>query len=95
MAKEKKTPQRMCIGCHEMKNKKELVRIVKTPQGEIEVDITGKKAGRGAYICPNSQCLDKALKTKKVEKALQFSSLSSEHLEKIKRGWEDIVTSKS
>lgn len=94
MAKGKKIPQRMCIGCHEMKDKKELVRIVKTPQGEIEVDITGKKSGRGAYLCSNLACLQKAIKAKKLEKAFQCS-ITEENLEKIKRGWENIVATKS
>lgn len=94
MSKIKKFPQRMCIGCHEMKSKKELIRIVKTPQGEIEVDHTGKKSGRGAYLCPDLQCLQKGIKGKRIEKALQCS-IGSDELEKIKRGWENIVTSKS
>jgi len=94
MVKEKKVPQRMCIGCHEMKGKKELVRIVKTPEGGIEVDITGKKSGRGAYLCSDLACLQKAIKAKKIEKALQCS-ISEESLERIKRGWENIVTTKS
>lgn len=93
MTKVKKIPQRMCIGCHEMKAKKELIRIVKTPQGEIEVDVTGKKSGRGAYLCPSAECLQKAVKGKKIEKALQIS-LKQEDLENIKRGWENIATAK-
>jgi len=94
MIKMKKIPQRMCIGCHEMKAKKELVRIVKTPLSEIEVDLTGKKSGRGAYLCPAADCLQKAMKGKKIEKALQMS-LDKEKMEKIKEGWEEIVTAKS
>lgn len=93
MTKEKKIPQRMCIGCHEMKGKKELIRIVKTPHGEIEVDITSKKSGRGAYLCPQLNCLEKAIKAKRIEKALQCS-LNQEDLDKIKRGWEDIAINK-
>jgi len=93
MTKVKKVPQRMCIGCHKMKGKKELIRIVKTPQDEIEVDVTGKKSGRGAYLCASMECLQKAVKGKKLEKALQVS-IKQETLEKIKRGWESIVTGK-
>lgn len=69
--KVKKIPQRMCNGCMEMKPKKELIRIVKSPQGEVSIDLTGKKPGRGAYICRNSQCLEKAYKSKKLNKSLE------------------------
>ena len=57
----KKIPMRMCTGCHEMKPKKELIRVVKTPEGEIKVDFTGKLNGRGAYICKSVECFEKAL----------------------------------
>lgn len=68
MAAVKKIPMRMCLGCGEMKPKKELVRVVKTPEDEILLDITGKKSGRGAYICPNAECLAKARKARRMEK---------------------------
>ncbi|MHB8158162.1 MAG: RNase P modulator RnpM [Desulfocucumaceae bacterium] len=71
MAKVRKIPQRMCVGCQEMKPKKELIRIVRTPQDSIEIDNTGKKSGRGAYICPRAECLQRAGKEKRLEKALQ------------------------
>ncbi|MEQ8173460.1 MAG: YlxR family protein [Syntrophomonadaceae bacterium] len=71
MVKIRKLPQRMCVGCRQMKNKKELVRIVRTPEGDIEVDRTGKRAGRGAYICPAQECLDQAVKGKRLQKALE------------------------
>ena len=58
----KKTPLRMCVGCREMKSKQELIRIVKTPENEIVFDPTGKKNGRGAYICKKAECLQKAEK---------------------------------
>lgn len=67
--KPKKIPLRMCLGCSEMKPKKELVRVVKATDGEISVDKTGKKNGRGAYICNNPDCLKKAQKTRRLEKA--------------------------
>ncbi|MGQ9474063.1 MAG: RNase P modulator RnpM [Candidatus Caldatribacteriaceae bacterium] len=54
----KKIPIRMCLGCRERKEKKELIRIVKTPQGNIEIDLTGKKSGRGAYVCPQLKCVE-------------------------------------
>ena len=65
--KVKKIPLRMCTGCMEMKPKKELIRIVKTPDEDVCVDLTGKKSGRGAYICKNIECLEKAFKTKRLE----------------------------
>jgi predicted RNA-binding protein YlxR (DUF448 family) len=66
---QRKVPMRMCTGCGEMKPKKELVRIVKSAEGEISLDKTGKKSGRGAYVCKNPQCLLKARKAKRLEKA--------------------------
>lgn len=69
--KVKKIPQRMCTGCMEMKPKKELIRIVKNKDGEVSIDVTGKKPGRGAYICRNIECLEKAVKQKRLEKNLE------------------------
>ena len=66
----KKVPLRKCTGCGEMKPKKELVRVVKTPEGEISLDPTGKMNGRGAYLCKDPQCLRKAQKSTRIEKAL-------------------------
>lgn len=60
--KTKKIPMRMCVGCGEMKPKKELIRVLRTPEGEFLLDTTGKKAGRGAYLCKNMACLDAAKK---------------------------------
>lgn len=67
--KTRKIPMRMCLGCGEMKPKKELVRVVKSPDGEISIDLTGKKSGRGAYICRSTECLAKAQKSKRLEKS--------------------------
>ena len=67
----KKIPMRQCLGCREMKPKRELIRVVRSPQGEISVDLTGKKSGRGAYICQNVECLRKARKAKRLERALE------------------------
>ena len=66
---QRKTPMRMCIGCNEMKSKFELIRIVKNKEGEISLDKTGKKPGRGAYICNHPECLKKAEKARRLEKA--------------------------
>ncbi|MCM1132237.1 MAG: YlxR family protein [Ruminococcus flavefaciens] len=64
-----KIPMRMCLGCNEMKPKKELMRVVKSPEGEITLDFTGKKNGRGAYICQSIECFDKARKSRRFEKS--------------------------
>lgn len=69
--KQRKIPLRKCTGCQEMKNKKELIRIVRNDAGEFSLDKTGKKAGRGAYICPNSDCLEKAQKSKGLERSFK------------------------
>lgn len=70
--KSKKVPLRMCTGCGEMFDKRTLVRVVKSPQGEVSLDLTGKKAGRGAYVCNNLDCLKKARKKKAFERAFQM-----------------------
>ncbi len=67
----KKIPMRKCTGCGEMKPKKELVRVVKSPEGEISLDLTGKKNGRGAYVCKNAACLKKAQKAKRIDRAFE------------------------
>lgn len=68
--KTRKIPQRMCVGCRQMMPKKELIRIVKSPEGVISVDDKGKAPGRGAYLCKSLDCLDKAYKAKLLEKNL-------------------------
>ena len=68
---QKKIPMRKCVGCNESKSKKELVRIVRSPEGEISLDLTGKKSGRGAYICPDAACFKKARKSKRIDKILE------------------------
>ena len=67
----KKIPMRRCLGCFESKPKKELIRVVKTAEGEISIDKTGKKNGRGAYICHNKECLEKAIKSKGLERSFK------------------------
>lgn len=67
--KQKKIPARRCVGCNAQKPKRELVRVVRSPQGEVSLDLTGKKAGRGAYLCPSAACLAKARKAKRLERA--------------------------
>lgn len=67
--KVKKIPQRLCVGCQEQHPKKELIRIVRSPEGEFSVDRTGKKSGRGAYICSKAECLEKARKEHRLERS--------------------------
>ena len=68
MQKPKKIPQRQCVGCRVMKDKKALIRVVRTPEGGIVLDSTGKRAGRGAYVCPDPACLKKARKSRALER---------------------------
>ncbi len=79
----KKIPMRMCVACREMKTKKELVRIVRTPEGPVEADLTGKKNGRGAYLCRNAECLEKAVKIRALDRALDVK-LDAEAVESIR-----------
>lgn len=69
MAVNKKIPMRQCTGCREMKPKKELIRVVRAPDGDISIDFKGKKSGRGAYVCHDIQCLKRAIKAKAFERA--------------------------
>jgi predicted RNA-binding protein YlxR (DUF448 family) len=71
MLKKRKVPLRKCLGCNEMKPKKELIRIVRSSEGKVEIDKVGKAPGRGCYICPSLQCLETAIKAKRVERALE------------------------
>ena len=78
----KKVPVRICTGTRQHKPKKELIRVVRSPEGEISIDFTGKKSGRGAYLCANEQCLAKARKTKQLERALE-TAIPDEVYEKL------------
>lgn len=71
--KAKKIPMRRCVGCHESKPKNELIRIIRTPDNEVLLDCTGKKNGRGAYICSSVECLNKASRSKAFERAFEIS----------------------
>ena len=68
---QKKIPLRQCLGCREMKPKRELIRVVRSPEGVVSLDFKGKSPGRGAYVCGNSECLRKAVKSKALERALE------------------------
>jgi len=85
--KVKKVPQRMCVGCGQMKSKKELIRVVRTPDGVIEIDTSpaGKRPGRGAYLCRDKECLAKAIKAKRLERSLE-QPISEEVRERLEAG---------
>lgn len=87
----KKVPMRQCVGCREMKSKKEMLRIIKTSEDEILLDQTGKKNGRGAYICPDRECLAKAVKTKGLERSLK-TVIPKEVIESLEKEMEAIAT---
>ncbi len=69
----KKIPLRQCVGCGEMKNKKEMIRVLKTSEDEIVLDATGRKNGRGAYLCPSMECFKKAVKSKGLERSFKMA----------------------
>jgi len=81
--KQRKVPVRTCVGCRTARPKKELIRVVRDPNGDLSVDPTGKKSGRGAYICPDENCLDVAVKGKRLERALE-RPVPDEILEKLR-----------
>lgn len=70
---QKKIPMRKCLGCQQMLPKRELIRVVRSPEGELSLDAKGKKPGRGAYICHNADCLKKAVRSKGIERSLEVS----------------------
>ena len=70
---QKKIPQRQCMGCRERRAKKELIRVVRTPEGEVKLDFGGKMNGRGAYLCPNPECLKKAIRSKALDRSLEVT----------------------
>ena len=84
MENKKKMPQRRCVGCNETKDKKELIRVVRTPEGEVCLDFTGKKSGRGAYICHDTACFKKAVKSKRLEQNLD-TQIPEEIYEKLEK----------
>ena len=86
--KERKVPLRKCAGCGESKPKKELVRVVKSPEGVISLDFRGKAPGRGAYLCPNSECLKKAIRAKALERAFD-TRIPQEILDELVRTMEE------
>ena len=86
----KKIPMRQCIGCGEMKGKKEMMRVLKTPEDEIVLDVTGKKNGRGAYLCISKECLMKARKNKGLERSFKMS-IPSEVYDNLEKEFEEEI----
>ncbi len=90
----KRQPQRTCLGCLSVNPKREMIRIVRTSTGEVEVDLTGKKSGRGAYVCPNDNCFELMVKKKRIKKALNvepspdFISELKQYIAKLERSLE-------
>lgn len=89
MGQVRKVPMRKCIGCQEMKSKKEMMRVLKTSEDEIVLDTTGKKNGRGAYICFSKECFEKAIKNKGLERSLK-TGIPQEVYESLKKEIESI-----
>ena len=85
---QKKIPMRQCIGCREMKPKKELVRVVRSPEGALSLDFRGKAPGRGAYLCPNTECLNRARKGRALERAFDCA-VTPEIYDALERAMED------
>ena len=88
--KPRKIPMRMCVGCREMKEKRELIRVVRSPDGVVSLDPTGKKSGRGAYVCRDPDCLKRAIKQRQLERQLD-AALSPETAEALKAEMEALT----
>ena len=88
--KPRKIPMRMCVGCREMKEKKELIRVVRSPEGDVSLDPTGKKSGRGAYVCRDPNCLKRAIKQRQLERQLD-AALSPETAEALRAEMEALT----
>lgn len=91
MGLKNKVPLRQCVGCREMKSKRDMIRILKTPEGRFLLDPTGRKNGRGAYLCRDPQCLEKAKKSKALDRSFRMN-IPLEVYESLEREWEEIET---
>ena len=91
MSVKKKVPMRKCVGCGEMKNKKEMIRVLKTQEEEFVLDASGKKNGRGAYLCPSGECLERAIKSKGLERSFK-QAIPSEVYDELKEEMQTIET---
>lgn len=85
---QKKIPQRQCMGCRERREKREMIRVVRTPEGSVSLDFSGKMNGRGAYICPKPECLKKAIRSKSLERSLE-TSIPEEVYARLEKEMED------
>jgi predicted RNA-binding protein YlxR (DUF448 family) len=88
--KQRKIPQRTCIGCRTVRPKRDLIRIVRTPAGEILLDPTGKQSGRGAYLCPDTACMEQALRKKQLERALE-AAITPEIIDRLRDELERVM----
>ena len=86
---QKKIPQRQCMGCRERKAKRELIRVVRTREGDVKLDFGGKMNGRGAYICPQSECLKKAIRSKALDRSLEVT-IPEEVYARLQKEMEDV-----
>ena len=91
MSVKKKVPMRKCVGCGEMKNKKEMIRVLKTTEEEFVLDASGTKTGRGAYLCPSGECLERAIKSKGLERSFK-QAIPSEVYDELKEEMQTIET---
>lgn len=90
MGQTRKIPVRSCTGCRQARNKKDLIRVVCDKEGNVSVDVTGKKNGRGAYICPKEECLEKAVKNKGLEKTLKISGIGDDVYAQLRKALDEI-----
>ena len=90
MPKQRKIPQRTCIGCRTVRPKRDLIRIVRTPAGEILLDPTGKQSGSGAYLCPDTACMEQALRKKQLERALE-AAITPEIIDRLRDELERVM----
>lgn len=82
--RQKHIPMRTCVGCRTTRPKRDLIRVVRDPEGNVNLDLTGKRSGRGAYLCPNEQCLERAVKGRQLDRALELT-IGNEVLADLKR----------
>ena len=85
---QKRIPQRQCMGCRERRNKRDMIRVVRTPEGAVNLDFSGKMNGRGAYICPDPECLKKAIRSKSLDRSLEVT-IPQEVMDRLQKEMEE------
>ena len=85
---QKRIPQRQCMGCRERRNKRDMIRVVRTPEGAVNLDFSGKMNGRGAYICPDPECLKKAIRSKSLDRSLEVA-IPQEVMDRLQKEMEE------